>query len=128
MILLYILGWLWSLPTILVGSIWLLFCRPQHAWWYKGCLEIEVKWLPMQALGETWGWIILYRVPEGWTLDDTITRVRDHERVHVKQNAILGPLFGPVYGFCSLWAWITGRHYYRDNKMESWARNESGEA
>ena len=41
-----------------------------------------------------------------------------HEREHVRQAERWGPLFLPAYLAASLWAVLTGRHYYRDNWFE----------
>ncbi len=52
---------------------------------------------------------------------------RLHERAHVKQYEILGPIFLPVYLVASLWAFIKGRGAYRGNYLERKAREHSHE-
>jgi hypothetical protein len=41
-----------------------------------------------------------------------------HELVHVRQYERWGPLFVPVYLFCSLLLWCMGKDAYRDNPFE----------
>ena len=43
---------------------------------------------------------------------------RAHERVHVRQCEVWGPLFLPAYLAASLWALARGRHFYFDNCFE----------
>jgi hypothetical protein len=43
---------------------------------------------------------------------------RAHERVHVRQYERWGALFLPAYLIASVWAMITGGHYYHDNVFE----------
>ncbi|MEA2694406.1 MAG: hypothetical protein QOJ16_3793, partial [Acidobacteriota bacterium] len=43
---------------------------------------------------------------------------REHERAHVRQCEQWGPFFLPAYALASLWAWLLGGHYYRDNWFE----------
>ena len=45
-----------------------------------------------------------------------------HERAHVVQTLVLGPLFLPLYGLASLWSFVRGRHPYLDNVFERQAR------
>ena len=48
----------------------------------------------------------------------TLDLSREHERVHVRQYEIWGPLFGPAYLICSLVLWLRGKDAYRDNPFE----------
>lgn len=114
------LAWMWSLPVTLIGLAFCLVCRPQAAWWHDGCLEMRVAWLPMRATGETWGRLILYRT-------DTPDAIRAHERVHVAQASILGPLFILAYPGASLVAMLGGGNFYWDNAFERQARARSGQ-
>lgn len=43
---------------------------------------------------------------------------REHELVHVRQYERWGPIFLPAYLCCSAYAWMCGRHFYRDNRFE----------
>jgi hypothetical protein len=49
-----------------------------------------------------------------------------HELVHFKQARIFGVFLPLVYGIGSLVALAQGKHPYRDNWLEVWARRESG--
>ncbi len=60
----------------------------------------------------TLGHVILGRT--GSALD----RYRTHELEHVRQAEQWGLLFLPAYAIASLWAHLSGRHYYRDNWFE----------
>jgi len=51
---------------------------------------------------------------------------REHERIHVRQCERWGPLFIPAYLLASAYAWITGRHPYRDNPFEREAYEQAG--
>ena len=96
-----------------------------------GTLEVHggfARWFLRYLMGAqamTLGHVILGAAP--WHLH----AYRVHERVHVRQCEQWGPLFLPAYLLASLWAWLQGRHYYRDNWFEvdaeraEWAeRNE----
>lgn len=47
-----------------------------------------------------------------------LARCRAHERVHVAQAELWGPLFIPAYLLASAWAWARGGDAYRDNPFE----------
>jgi hypothetical protein len=51
-----------------------------------------------------------------------LEQTRAHELAHVRQAERWGPLFLPAYLAASAWAWLAGRHYYRDNWFERDAR------
>ncbi len=42
----------------------------------------------------------------------------EHERIHVRQFELWGPLMGPAYLLASAWMWCIGRDAYRDNPFE----------
>lgn len=48
---------------------------------------------------------------------------REHERVHVAQYELWGPLFLLAYPLESLYQWLSGRQPYRDNRFEVAARS-----
>ncbi len=50
--------------------------------------------------------------------DIALVVTRTHERVHVRQYSLWGPLFVPAYALASLVLWIAGRDWYRDNPFE----------
>lgn len=78
------------------------------------------RWLlertPVGAQAMTLGHVILGRDPE------VLDACRKHELVHVRQAERWGPFFLPAYLLASLWAYLAGRHYYRDNRFEVDAR------
>lgn len=116
--------WLWSLPTTLLGFVWCLFCRPVAARWRDGVVEMQVKWLPMNAAGETFGRLVMYSVP----LDgDIYVRIREHEMFHVKQNEHWGPFFLFAYGIACLVAMAQGENFYFDNYFEVEARRANND-
>jgi len=43
---------------------------------------------------------------------------RQHEAVHIAQYERWGPFMIPAYCLSSIHAWLTGRHFYRDNVFE----------
>jgi hypothetical protein len=56
------------------------------------------------------------------TVDDDLLA---HERAHVRQWERWGPLFLVAYPIASLYALVTGRHPYRDNRFEVAARRRA---
>ncbi len=57
---------------------------------------------------------------------EALARVRQHERVHVRQYEKLGLLFFIAYPWASLTAWLRGRCPYRGNRFEQEAFAEGG--
>lgn len=57
---------------------------------------------------------------------NTLTRVREHELVHVRQYERWGPLFLPAYLASSAWQLARGRDAYLDNRFEREARRRAG--
>ena len=51
-----------------------------------------------------------------------LARSRAHERVHVRQYEVWGPLFVPAYFFKGFVAYCRGGHPYWDNPFERAAR------
>jgi hypothetical protein len=80
-------------------------CPPGPAW---------RRSLPFSAI--TFGHAIIGTNP------DALDRLRAHERVHVRQYEVLGPLFLLAYPAASLYAWLSGRRPYLDNHFEIAAR------
>jgi hypothetical protein len=56
-----------------------------------------------------------------------LVETRAHERVHVTQCEVWGPLFLPAYAASSMVAWARGGDAYRDNafEREAWAIDRS---
>lgn len=82
--------------------------------------ERPARWprLPFGAI--TFGHVIIGRS------EAELTRLRRHERVHVRQYERLGVLFFVAYPAASLWAALRGRPPYRDNAFEVEARAAEG--
>jgi hypothetical protein len=118
-------GWgiLWALPYTLAGlaagaaglaSGGRMRYRDGAVEFYGGAAAWLVRHTPLGAstLAVTLGHVILGQ--SAWALD--ITRL--HERVHVRQFMMWGPLMGPAYLASSAWMWAVGRCPYRDNYFE----------
>lgn len=124
------LVYVWAAPTTLIGLLLggLALLTGGHVHRRGGTLEFHGGWLgkllaatPAGATAMTVGHVILGRHIEG------LDRCRAHELVHVRQAETLGPLFIPAYFAASAWAWLRGRHLYRDNWFEVDARRRCGE-
>jgi len=128
-----ILRYIWALPNTLLG---LLFVP--MALFTKGRIEIVDGVLEIH--GALISWILRRCVPlrggvSALTLGHVVlgrdrkalSASRRHERVHVRQYELLGPIFLPVYLAASIWALIRGRGGYRGNYLERKAREHSHE-
>ena len=114
-------AYLWASPTTLLGVLPALATRLTGGRLavVDGGLEasggfaaslLRSRWVGASAM--TLGHVVL-------GVDATaLERTRGHERVHVRQAEICGPFFVPAYLAASAWAWLRGRHYYRDNWFE----------
>ncbi len=121
------LRYLWASPNSLIG---ILFAIP--AWvglggrtrMFDGVLEVHgglatfflnricSQWLSGGAAAMTLGHVVI-------GVDEIqLHRTRKHERVHVRQYELWGPLFLPAYGMASLLAWLRGKDAYRENRFE----------
>lgn len=109
-----LLGMLWTLPNSLLGLLAGLAAlpfgaRPYLLWREPALAFARMPWGPGGAL--TLGNVILhtgdgldvacrtYACHAGLSADPPI-RLRDHERAHVWQAMLLGPLFLPLYFLC----------------------------
>jgi hypothetical protein len=113
--------YLWAAPTTLIGlAAALLSCASGgRAARVAGVLEVwgglGGRLLRSRLVGAramTLGHVVLGRDRR------SLTATRPHERAHVRQAERWGPFFIPAYCGASLWAWLCGRHYYRDNWFE----------
>jgi hypothetical protein len=114
------LGFVWSLPTTIVGLLAgsLTFQRPRL---HGGALVFDrgprgLTWLLSRSdrSAVTVGFVIVSAVPvEGQLLA--------HERAHVRQAMLLGPLFIPAYLLLAI------PFGYRRHPMERAARRAAGE-
>lgn len=90
-------GYLLALPHTLIGVIICeLFYGAKNWRWSDGCLECEAKkymiWGTPSA--QTHGFLIVY-ADKG---ERASIKLRAHERVHVVQAFLLGPVFPILYG------------------------------
>ena len=113
----------WAAPTTAVGAVVVL----AGAWRAR----LRVVDGVLEAHGPTLAWLLAHLVPlSGGTAALTLGHVvvardaqsleatRAHERVHVRQCELWGPLFVPAYLAASLMAFLRGRHFYFDNAFE----------
>lgn len=126
-----LLRYIWSFPTTVFGLLFipLALISKGNLKIVAGVLEIHGGLvaaflrkgvpLPCGAAALTLGHIVLGRDPA--SLDAT----RRHERVHVRQCELWGPVFLPAYCAASLWALLQGKDPYRDNYFERRAIAES---
>ncbi len=126
-----LIGYVWASPNTLLGLLGALaaYCTGGHVRWVAGVLEVEggvtarmlagIPFLPSGAAAVTLGHVVLAQA------DAFSAMLRVHERVHVAQYEVWGPLFLPAYCASSLWAYAMGRDPYRDNLFEREAFNES---
>ena len=122
-----LLAYLWALPITLLGlALALLALFGGGARRVDGVLEVHggaIPWFLRYCLPWSGGFVAmnLGHVVVGRDLE-WLARTRAHERVHVAQCERWGPFFVPAYLGASLWAWLRGGHYYRDNVFERAAR------
>jgi hypothetical protein len=108
-------GYVWALPNTLIGVCLTLWHMRDLIWgsdwydprtwynpfrWRDGCLEAAMYSLPggETILGQTWGWLVLYK--HGNRHPGPIAA---HERVHVVQSFLFGPLFLVLYPLWFYW-------------------------
>jgi hypothetical protein len=116
------IGYLWALPVSVLGLLLAILYMPRQMRWSDGALEFQARWIfPWwwSVGGQTIGFVIFYS--KGWGRPHT----RLHERWHVRQAMILGPLFPVLYGLASLVAACAGLDFYRDNAFELQAEGKS---
>jgi hypothetical protein len=130
--LLRLLGYLWATPWTLIFLLMLLVAwalrRVKPVRWAHGAWDWQVtrgrglEWLLDGWVAVTLGWICLWTNRPHWLgidapyMDERVYVL--HERRHLTQNMIFGPLFYPLYILGSLLAWS-----YHDNPFEIDARN-----
>jgi hypothetical protein len=126
-----VLGYVLSAPNTLIGLLLVLvFYRPQHWRWSDGCIEVicgkhddGTTRIWGKPGGQTWGCMIALA---DW-YQASRPDLRVHERVHVVQGQLLGPLFLLAYGLEFVVRWAAGgcgdwRPAYRALIWERWAR------
>ncbi len=123
---LWLVGYFWALPVTSLGlMLAMLFAR------LESVDEEYVLHFVVQPGGPLAWYVRRFRI-SAFTLGAVVTyagadgprqvRLVRHERAHVLQTLVLGPLFLPLYGLSSLWQLVHGRHPYRDNWFEVRAR------
>jgi hypothetical protein len=109
------LGMVWTLPNSLIGLFVGLACVPwgARAQWRPREYALGFRRMPHRGSGGalTLGNVILYSCDELDTpcftyehragyRDDACISLADHERAHVFQYMLLGPMFLPLYAVC----------------------------
>jgi hypothetical protein len=118
-----VLRYVWAGPTTLLGlAVALALFRRGHAALIDGVIEAHsplLRWalthmipLPGGADAITLGHVVIGRSAQA------LQTTRAHERVHVRQYELWGPLFVPAYLAAGLYALARGRHPYFDNRFE----------
>ena len=118
-----LLRYLWAGPTTVIGLV-LAFAslRRGHVAIVDGVIEAHSPFL-QRALASctplargadamTLGHVVIARDARALEL------TRAHERVHVRQYELWGPLFVPAYLIAGAWAFLRGGHPYFDNRFE----------
>jgi len=125
-----VLGFLWATPFAVLGLVLALLGGGRAIRWSEGALELVGDRFVLgivltinRIAAYTWGWVIVYRSET----DRRNATLRRHEREHVRQAEILGPLFPVAYLVACLVAALQGRAWYRDNVFEAAAREAADE-
>lgn len=121
--------YVWASPTTLLGLAAgvLTLATGGHVHRSRGVLEFHggfAGWYLRRlarASALTLGHVVLGRDPA------CLDHCRTHELVHVRQAERWGLFFLPAYALSSLWCFLTGKHFYRDNAFEVEARRLAGE-
>ncbi len=116
-----VIGWIWAIPTTLLG---LLLAIVGHTVFYKirpgGVFQFV-------AIDGPWGWFFrrfgMGAITIGACMISRLESKDDaimirHERQHTIQCFWLGPFFVPVYYLLCLWALALRRDPYRGNPLE----------
>lgn len=120
----------WAAPCSLVGLLLALvpLASGGTARWSAGALEVTYRArlcecgpltgsLPFRGI--VFGHVILAVTGED------MQRIGPHERVHVRQYEVWGPLFFLAYAMSSAWQLMRGRDPYLDNCFEVEARTRA---
>jgi hypothetical protein len=121
-----LIGHVWAAPLTLAGAVLALLGGARPAGLRGGALDLVAPRRGPLAFffrstgvhAYTWGASIVYRDRECLAGAELCR----HERVHVRQCLLLGPLMPLAYVGSSLWQLARGRHPYRDNWFEVQAR------
>ena len=120
-----LLAYLWAAPVTLLGLLagllaYLLGATVKRR---HGVIEIagNSRTPVLRSISRQFEAITLGHVIVGRN-HGTLTRWRSHEHVHVRQYERWGVLMPLLYLLASVWAWLTGKHFYWDNVFEVEAR------
>lgn len=91
----FVIGYLMALPATILGLLTaVLYHRAGSFRWSDGCIECLSPKLKSQGWGgQTWGFLLIYADEHNRSHNG----IRVHERVHVVQGFLLGPLFPIAY-------------------------------
>ena len=123
---LWFAGYVWALPVTILGLMLAMLFAHLESVDEEGILHFVVQ------PGGPLAWSLRRFHIDAFSLGAVITystedgprqiRLMRHERAHVMQTLVLGPLFLPLYALASLWQLARGGHPYRDNWFEVRAR------
>ena len=120
-----LIAYLWAAPVTLLGLLagllaYLLGATVKRR---HGVIEIagNSRTPVLRSISRQFEAITLGHVIVGRN-HGTLTRWRSHEHVHVRQYERWGVLMPLLYLLASVWAWLTGKHFYWDNVFEVEAR------
>jgi hypothetical protein len=105
--------WLWSLPQELAGLVllpWYGFVSAERRGFVLLVTVDRLMGFPTTT-GQTFG-MLSYRLSRASAAN------WNHERRHVLQSAVLGPLFVPAYVVAGIVGWVRGRGFYLGNWFE----------
>lgn len=109
--LLRLLGYLWSLPHTIIGVLLALLYRSRSWRWSDGALEVVAGEIVRDGRHKTRIWGRPAAVTHGCLIiyasadrRETDAGLRVHERVHVTQGMIGGPLY--VVAYVGHWLWL----------------------
>lgn len=128
---LFSLSVLWTLPNTMLG---LMIGVPSLL--FGGKMQVRGRALEFYGGGTKW---FIHRLPHGQfvlalTLGHTILGqteasldvARKHETVHVRQYERWGSFMLPAYFLSSIYVWLLGKRFYRDNPFEREAHEIDG--
>jgi hypothetical protein len=116
-------AYLWAAPNTLLGIAagMLVLCLGGRVRLVSGAVEFSAgelgEWLARRPARYRFGAVTLGHVILGGSLT-TLSALRRHEQVHVRQYERWGPFFLPAYALSSAWQIAHGRRGYRDNFFE----------
>lgn len=125
-----LLRFAWPSPCSAVGALFALVVISLGGSFKRvgGTIEVALREQQIQVPGwaalSAFGGITLGHVIIGQS-HELLVRLREHERVHVRQYEALGPLFFVAYPLASLWAGLRGRSPYSENVFERQAHRQS---